>query len=552
MMDSRRRGYSFPPKEPNLDELYRMILVDDEDEVRGRISSKISSESGFAVVGTAGNGYDALELIEKFSPHVVLTDIRMPFIDGIELARTIRRDFPATRVAFISGYDEFDYARKAVELHVSSYLTKPVTQNDISLFLRQLKEELDEEFKRQYNLELLRKRYEESLPLLIDNYFASVLIASPTAGNPGDIENLRQYGISLDDSRYLLAFVRVERDEELKDVMEYENRRLAVRSVALNVLDRHGCRFYSFPFSDGIVFVIKEEGALFLKRIDQIFTEMIQLSRRFLSAGIDIGVSHLHRNFDGLKNAYLEAERALDNSRFLNTGRIVYIGQLDKSSPRPLSVSEGDSSALEYAVKFGSDGELREVLNRIRAGALENRPEGASYKLYVINLVNIAVNYASSINADIQETAGEDVLDAMGKFRNLDQVFDWILSLFLKLRKVSVSTRMNNSQRLLDSAVSYIHTHFSNPGVTMESVCEDLGISVSYLSLLFKRHRDTTFVRYLTQVRMEKAMELLRLTEDRIVEIAGQCGFKDVYYFSHSFKKYRGVSPKKYREENHS
>ena len=88
---------------------YKVILVDDEDDVRGRIISKIKPDSGFTVVGKAGNGFDALELIEELRPDVVITDIRMPFIDGIELARIIKRDYPTTKIAFISGYDEFDY-----------------------------------------------------------------------------------------------------------------------------------------------------------------------------------------------------------------------------------------------------------------------------------------------------------------------------------------------------------------------------------------------------------------------------------------------------------
>lgn len=176
-----------------MEDLYKMILVDDEDEVRGRISSKISRESGFEIVGTAGNGYDALELIEKYSPHIVLTDIKMPFIDGIELAHIIKRDFPTTRVAFITGYDEFDYAREAVELHISSYLTKPVTQNDISKFLIRLKNELDDEFKKQYNLNILRKRYEDSLPLLLDNYFVSLLISSSSTSTVEDNSTCIQF-----------------------------------------------------------------------------------------------------------------------------------------------------------------------------------------------------------------------------------------------------------------------------------------------------------------------------------------------------------------------
>ena len=131
---------------------YKIILVDDEDEVRGRISSKISDDSGFVVAGTAGNGYDALELIEKLSPQVVLTDIKMPYIDGIELAEIIRRDYPTVRIGFITGYDEFDYARQAIKLGVRSYLTKPLTQEDISEFLRKLKVELDDEYRDNYKI----------------------------------------------------------------------------------------------------------------------------------------------------------------------------------------------------------------------------------------------------------------------------------------------------------------------------------------------------------------------------------------------------------------
>ena len=115
-----------------------------------------------------------------------------------------------------------------------------------------------------------------------------------------------------------------------------------------------------------------------------------------------------------------------------------------------------------------------------------------------------------------------------------------------------MNTKMSNSQKMLDNAVNLINTNYTDPNISMEKVCEGLGISVSYLSLLFKKHKQTTFVKYLTSVRMQKAKELLKLTEDRIVEIAEKCGYSDVYYFSHSFKKNAGVSPKKYREESNS
>lgn len=528
--------------------MYKMILVDDEDEVRGRISSKISEETGFTIVGTAGNGYDALELIEKHSPHVVLSDIKMPFIDGIELASIIKRDFPTIRIAFITGYDEFDYAREAIELKVSGYLTKPVTQNDISRFLKNLKIELDREFKEKYNMEILRKRYEESIPLVIDNYFSSLLVSS-RAGRSEDIENLRQYGISLDDGKYLLSYIKIERAEKSWDVVEFEKLKLSVRSVINSILERHEYDHYSFMFSDGIVFLVKEKGKFFLRDIDSVYYEMIKMAEKFLQVQIDIGVSEPHREFSQLYMAWEEADKAIGYSKFLNSGRIVYINQLEDHKPRILSLGEKDIREIEQGVKYGSETELRNIIESLKLTALRDSRSPTNFRPYIINMMNVIVNFAGSIDADLTEITGGDIFQTMSRFSSLEQLFDWTLSTLLKLRERNLTTKMTNSQKLLDSAVRYIHSHYSDPAISMEKVCEELGISVSYMSLLFKKHRETTFVKYLTSVRIEKARELLKLTGDRIVEIAGLCGFSDVYYFSHCFKKVMGVSPKKYREE---
>ena len=533
------------------EELYKMILVDDEDEVRGRISSKISEETGFSIVGTAGNGYDALELIEKHSPHVVLSDIKMPFIDGIELARIIKRDFPTIRVAFITGYDEFDYAREAIELKVSGYLTKPLTQNDISRFLTKLKIDLDREFKEKYNMEILKARYESSLPMVIDNYFTSCLVSSQS-GRGEDIENLKKHGISLDDSDYLLSFIKIERRESYWDVIEFEKLKLSVRSVINSILERHTFDHYSFMFSDGIVILVKEKGKFFLRDIDSVYYEMVKMTEKFLSVQIDMGVSNLHREFSQLYMAYEEAGKAIGYSKFLNTGRIVYINQLENSKPKVLSLKENDIKNIEYNVKFGSERELRNVIESLRLSAVKDSETITNYRPYIINMMNVIVNFSDSIEADLTEIIGGDIFQKMVQFSSMEQLFDWVQSVLIRLRELNLKTKMSNSQKLLDSAVKYIHSHYRDPGISMETVCEDLGISISYMSLLFKKHKETTFVKYLTSVRIEKAKELLKLTGDRIVEIAGQCGFNDVYYFSHCFKKYMGLSPKKYREEKNT
>ena len=533
-----------------MEELYKMILVDDEDEVRGRISSKISLESGFAVVGTAGNGYDAIELIEKHSPHIVLTDIKMPFIDGIELASIIKRDYPTIRVAFITGYDEFDYAREAIDLGVVCYLTKPLTQNDVSKFLKKLKVDLDNEFQEKYSLEKLRKKYEQSISIAIDNYFSSCLVSSRSEKGE-DIETLKNYGISLDNN-YLLSFVKIERTKTSADIVEVEKLKLSVRSVVKSILERHSYDHYSFMFGDGIVLIIKEKGSMFLKDIDRVFFEMVQMAEKYLSVSIDIGISLMHREFSQLYTAYEEASNAIAYSKFLNAGRIVYIDQLEKKSPKYLSLSESDVKNIEYTARFGSDSEIRNIMDNLKLNALRDNKTLTNYQLYIINMMNVIVNFANSIEADLTEIIEGDILERMSCFRSLEQLFDWVLAVLLKLREKNFHIKITNSRKMLDKTVAYIDSNFQDAGISMEIVCEKFGISVSYLSLLFKKDKGTTFVKYLTSLRIDKAKELLKLTGDRIVEISEQCGFNDVYYFSHCFKKHTGVSPKKYREEQNT
>lgn len=532
-----------------MTERYKIILVDDEDEVRGRISSKISAESGFEVVGTAGNGYDAIDLIEKFSPQVVLTDIKMPYIDGIELARIIRRDYPTVRIGFITGYDEFDYAREAIKLNVFTYLMKPLTQEDISAFLVKLKDDLDREFAENYNRQEIEKRYQQSVPLIIDNCFVS-LVASGGAGNRDDIEQLRQYGVALDEFRYLVAFVLPERNAEAWGIVEFEKLKLSVRARLGDLLSQEGLDFYHFMFHDGIAFAVKEKGREFAQEIDIALNRMARTTEHYLSVAIDIGVSLMHQGFGELALAYEEASAALSYSRFSAVSRVAYFNQFGERGEKSKSFNEADGRNLKQLLSYGTDEEVLSYLEAIRDEAAKGTSGAGGLSLYAINLVAILANYASSIAVDINEVAGGDVIELMGKIRGNDQLFAWLSALVRRLRERTLAARANNAKRMLELAENFVRERFADPELTMESVCDSLGISASYLSQLFRKHRETSFVKFLTEVRMERAMERLVSSGDRIVEIAAECGFRDVYYFSHSFKKYAGVPPKKYREEN--
>jgi len=529
-------------------EPYKIVLVDDEDEIRGRIASKITGESGFTVVGTAGNGYDALELIERHAPQVVLTDIKMPYIDGIELAGIIRREHPTVRIGFITGYDEFDYARQAIKLNVRSYLTKPLTQEDISGFLQQLKIELDNEFKDNYNRDQIQKRYEQSLPLIIENYFVSFL-ASGASGKKEDIEQLRQCGVSLDDTRYLVSLALLERNPEQWGVIEFEQLKFSVRSRLGELLSLEGLEHYDFPFHEGIVFVVKEKGTDFERQVDLVFNRMVNTTEHFLSVQIDMGISGMHTDFRQLRDAWEEANKALSYSRFSAVSHVSYFSQAGARESRPISLKESDAASVEHALRYGTEAQVAEVLDVLKEDALRDYGQAGNLNLYVLDMVGLLARHASSMGIDLNELAEVDVIEFMGRIRSVEQLFGWVYGITARIRERSLAAKANNAQRMLERAVAMLRKEYADPELTMDNVCDTLGISASYLGQLFKKYKESTFVKFLTGIRMEKAKERLASSGDRIVEIALQCGYGDVYYFSHSFKKYTGVSPKKYRED---
>ena len=190
---------------------------------------------------------------------------------------------------------------------------------------------------------------------------------------------------------------------------------------------------------------------------------MVKKAERFLSLRINIGVSSLHKSFKGLQDAYEEAGKALAYSKFLNAGRIVYIDQLEEHKPKLLSLSESEIRTLEHIIKFGTDSEIRNSLESLKLNALRDNKTVANYRPFIINLMHIMVSYSESIGVDLTEVMGGDVLDTVMKIRSLDQVFDWALGLFLKLRELNITTKMTSSQKLLDRAVHYINSNFTDP-----------------------------------------------------------------------------------------
>lgn len=420
---------------------------------------------------------------------------------------------------------------------------KPITKKVINNFLEKIKKTLDDERKIKYNIERLQKNHDYSMPIVIHNIMRMLLINEEEEVSL--ISDLKQFGIEVENSEFRTIYLKVPREFAKGESVEYKELKHSVRMIALDILDKF-YNNYGLVFTDGIVFILKAKDGKFTKDIDTILYEIIKSVEKILSIKIMIGVSNKYTNYIDLHASYQDTQRAIAHSKLLNVGKIIHVDELVEGNTTNFFLSEREVKGLEQVIKLGSKEEVTEYIDKLKS-KIENIETPLDLQYFYINVANILIHYAKDSNVDMIEIYKGNFIEKLLGFKDVYAMLQWINDVIFSIRELNITKRIKKSERILKNALTYIDMHYSNPDIYLEGVCDEIKVSVSYLSMLLKRDRKTTFTKYLISVRMEKAKELLRLTNDKIIDISMKCGYNEVYYFSHSFKKYTGVSPKDFR-----
>ena len=518
--------------------MYKMIMIDDEIEARNRIENIIDFEKlGFEGCGLYENALDALDYIELYKDiDLVVTDIKMPFMDGLQLSMLLHEKYPLIKVVIITGFDEFDYAKKALECGVIGYVMKPVTSEDFSEILTKSKNILDEEKTLYNNISEL-----ENYKIQSKEYFTSstldILIKEPI--NDYVLESISFLDLDF-HYKYYQVFTILLRDKKTLEELEYYE--TALKKVITETLDEE-YKTEKFMHKNKFVVILKCNNHFNIRRLDVLINEILLKMNKYYSTSLYIGVSNEGEGIDSISLLYHQSNHALMHKNLLEMNSVYYYSTISKSKLEP-KLEEDFLNNLRFFIRYKTMDKIREELKRIHDEFIKINT--LSQRNYLLLDFSISLMKCSSNPDQLIEQYG-DIYEHLQQFKVSDELFEEILKIIEDIRRINDESLKKGFSSTVDEIISYIENNYSNPEINLNTLAEEMDLSVSYICAILKKERNETFVKILTDTRMNKAKELLQNPENKIIDIAEKVGFFEPYYFSHTFKKATGYSPKEYR-----
>ncbi|WP_405155491.1 response regulator [Paenibacillus sp. FSL K6-0108] len=528
--------------------MYRVLLVDDEEDVREGLVVEVDWEAlDLRIVGLAENGREALEMAERVEPDIVVTDISMPFMDGLELAKRLRERNPLVKVVILTGYDEFDYARQAVSLSVDEYLLKPFSAGHLTELLTRLRAQMEAEVAEREDVQQLRDHFYTSLPLLQADLMATLLHRQKS---PEYIHGkAKQCGLDLHGERYGVSVLTLHMDGDQSE--DAELKQFAALNIAAEVWTEHGAG-HAFMHQETIVllFVDRWGGEDGEKRQQQALENVMRSINHYLRIPATVGSGSIVNTLAGVKHAYEDALLALDYRLVPGTDPLIYIADVERQTAGKLRFDELKQQTLTRCLKAGTQAELEDALEIIfREITVEHGR--SDIQLYLIEVLTNVWKAAQASGEAMEDIfgAGFQLYADLFRLPGLSEAQSKVHEVCLLVQHRIASGRQHVYKDIVEQALSFTKEHYADPDLSIQKVCGHLHISSGYFCGIFKKEVQLTFLQYLMQIRMEAAKELLRSTELKSFEIAGQVGFAEPNYFSFCFKKHIGVSPKEYRKQ---
>ena len=534
----------------------KVFLVEDEMVIRRGIKNSIDWEKeGYIFCGEASDGELAYPMIIKEKPDILITDIRMPFMDGLELCKLVKKELPNIKILILSGYDEFDYAKEAIRLGVTEYLLKPISSgkllealNWVSESIRREKE--DKDLVRKY-MEEMRENTEHEKQKFFEQMIAGNLSMADA------LETGEKYEMNLSAGMYNLLLFRFTLGEENRKSGEL----LGEAEYAIEKLTER--LEYVFEFQRGV------EGWAFLlmadneeqmsERVKELSKDLEEIMKNYSTIAYFGGIGQPVARLRELEESFREAERALAARFTMELNRIISVEDirmaqnvdtLDDIEITSFGEIEKTRTMLEKFLNNGAEDEIDEFVDVYINELPEENLKSVLMRQYIImDAYIVMMSFCEKIEGieGEMQAQSEELKNSMKTIQTLEEIKNYIRMLLKKIIGVRDTISGRRYSDIIEIAKDQIRKTYMSDEISLNTIAAEVGMSPSYFSSIFSKEMGKTFVKYLTEIRMDRAKELLMCSSMKTSEIGYEVGYKDPHYFSYIFKKTQNCTPKEFR-----
>ncbi|QJD86391.1 response regulator transcription factor [Cohnella herbarum] len=533
--------------------MIKLMIVDDESIIRKGIRTSIDWEAlQVEIVGEAQNGKQALELVQQLMPDIVLTDIRMPQMDGLEFAQQLKQQYPFIKIIILSGYDDFNYARKALTIGVTEYLMKPVGADELTTLISKIGDEIN---KKKIQIEQEQKNQilmRENFPY-IQRKWLNQLLKGETKINAALLNKASQLRIPLVGPEYGVVVVDVDdfrlNTEHVSD-REIELIHYSINNIVEEVFSSvFLCTACQSDFDN--INVLLNANMQNKHRIMEICNEAQRCIARYMKLSVTVGVGQYVSDLADIHESYRQAVYAMQCKVYRGKGQVIAYQEVEsviqgETSKRAiLSPSEDEKELLEYLSTMDK-AKIDELLdNRFKQFA-QSYVSYEDIKKISLKWVILAISHLEQMGVDLSASKQLNPYAEIEKYETTDDIQRWLGGLFAVFIDAIEAYKNVRYKNIVAVAIKYIHENYSEE-IRLEDISAQVFVTPNYFSRIFKEETGQHFTEWLNKYRVEKAKVMLKDVSAKIYEVAERVGYNDYKYFTHIFKKATGLTPKEYR-----
>lgn len=534
-------------------EKLKVFLVEDEFVVREGIKNNIDwSGRGYEFCGEASDGELAFPMIQKLKPDIVITDIRMPFMDGLTLSKLLKKELPGIEIIILTGYEEFEYAKEGIRIGIAEYLTKPINSEDLLKEVDGVAKKILEKRKEREIREQYMREMEENFQKERKELFQHLVTGTRSMAELLDMAD--RLNIDLTAMWYNIVLVKMRFTDQLHEEyshilveMEEKISTLAEESQVV-VFDRN---------LEGKAFLFKADSKEELAKLQSDYIEKLksiwgscEKLRYFGGVGESVNrLRELPSSFESANHAfahrYLVKESLVLSIHDIEQNAYLEKEEFNISSVNPKQIDKGK---MQEFLKVGDKEETIYFVEEFFKALGTNALESNVFRQYItMDSYFCVVDFVESLQFSRDEIESPDV--AAGIWKGREATVQYIVKIMKKALELRENAASNQYGTIADDVKAYIEKNYADEELSLNLVASHMNFSPNHLSTVFSQQTGQTFTKYLTDYRMNRAKELLRCTGKRSSEISREVGYKDSHYFSYLFKKTQDMTPTQYRGE---